>query len=284
MTYFANWPMASVTHPICQAEHTLTQEPGKLTVDAFPMDKKMLPLDDEYYWKKLEGRVSAFVVKYNPFIWPFTKSVETTISSRDADEALSHDFNEESVPLLRQDKPTTSPFQLTKEKDQYFFYDSRAHVRSRGFTEEALVTSVCGKPQPHIGIASCNLQNITVDGIPNMVVALRQKGDFRPSLHRSFIIKPFARLLGLDDRDRLVAVGEVKKAGLLDEAKFEVPNEPVITARQVDTTIKTLFGLGIFSAAAVAYDQTPGYFSLGAVGCSLFVLFEAYSSYSQKPN
>lgn len=283
MTYFTNWPIAASGHPIYQAEHTITQEPHKLAVETFDLENKKLPLNGQYWWKKIAGRISAFVVTYNPFC-PCRKSIETTISCGLDQEESNNDFDvDENVPLLRRQNPVQCPFSFTKEKGNYFFYDGTSQVRSRFIDEETLVTSLCGKPQPHIGIASCELLAITPDGIPNMAVALRQKGDYRPGLHNSFFIKPISRFFGLEDRDMLAAVGEVKKAGLMNEEKFRVPKEPIITARRVDTTIKALIGLGIFSGAVAAYKSTPGYFSLGMVGGSLFVLFEAYSSYLHKP-
>lgn len=280
MSFYAKWDVAPPGHPIYLAEHILTQEPQKLTVSRYPMDKK-IPLNGEFSWRIAGGRITEFVVKHFPFFWPFQSQLETTI--RPESELLAnHDFEqEEYVPLLSQERNAVSPFSFTKEPDgSCFFFDGHSQLRSRAIPENVLIKSLCDGPKPHIGLASYRLQGISADGIPNLLVALKQKGDYRNGLHKSFVIKPLARLLGLEDRDMLIAVGEVKEAGVFSsDSKFAVPEQQLFTARRVDTAIKTLFGLGLFGAVCSAYKSTPGAFSLSVVGCSLLVLLEAYSSY-----
>lgn len=281
MSFYAKWDVAPPGHPIYLAEHTLTQEPQKLTVSKYPMNKK-IPLNGEFSWRIAGGRITEFVVKHFPFFWPFQSQVETTI--RPESELLAnHDFEqEEYVPLLRQEKKAVSPFSFTKEQDgSCFFIDGHSRLRSRAIPENVLIRSLCDGPKPHIGLASYRLQGISAEGIPNLLVALKQKGDFRAGLHNSFLIKPFARLLGLEDRDMLVAVGEVKEAGVFSDSKLEVPEQQLFTARRVDTAIKAFFGLGLFGAVCSAYKSTPGAFSLSVAGCSFLVMLEAYASFSR---
>jgi len=271
MQFYANWPVAPVNHPIYQAEHALTQQPERIAVTEFPMDKsKKLPIDS-WTWDMNAGRITGFVVKQFPFLYPCRKAVKTTISN----EILGDEY----VPLLKQERASVSPFGFTKENNKFYFYDDTSEVRSRAISEEALVTTLCGAPQPHIGIAAFYLHNITVEGIPNLVVALKQKGERRDALHSSCFIKPISRLLGLEDRDRLVAVGETKAAGALFDEKFVVPKQQLVTARRVDTAIYSLLGLGLLVTAAVRSSTLPGSMALVAGSAGLLSLFEAYSSF-----
>lgn len=300
--YFANWNVADPGHPIHKTEHKLTQDPKSLTVVQYPMDKKLV-LSQEMHWKydHGQGRITALVHRSFSFLRPFWDYVTTRIeepaleplfenAEREysiGDEQtplVSRKDKEEYVPLVsvRRVKQVHPPFNLTREGENFYFYDSHTLTRSRAIPEEALVAAVCGSPQPHIGVATYHLQGITANGVPDIMIALKEKGQKSERVHTIILTRTIARLFGFDNRDKLVAVGEVRENDSEVSSKFAVPPQRVITAKRIDVTVSTLLGASIFGVLVATYKTNPGAISILAGGVSCLWLFNAYSRSHRK--
>ncbi len=247
MNFIANMQVADPNHPVYRAEYILTQESNRLAVTQFPMDAK-LPVA-ETFWETTAGRTTGLFVRYFSYFW--TK--ETTIKNHDGAES------DEDIPLMRSSAPIQSPFRIETVKDSFYFVDSTSKVRSREIPKDTFIRCLCGSPQPHLDVKTVHMDTIAADGTPIFYIALVQKGEHADFIHHNFIFRALARMIGFDDRDRLVAVGKVKKVDLLDDRDtFLTPKQPIITAKRIDTAVHALVAIAGFSILAATYQTSPG--------------------------
>ncbi|MBS0634909.1 MAG: hypothetical protein JSR37_05565 [Verrucomicrobia bacterium] len=273
--------LADPSDLVARAEYTLQHQPEKLCVEQYSPPGRKFLLSDDYSWITEAGQITGIVARYFSYVMPFWQTVEIRLDSEDQ---LLDDFEpEEAVALAPQKPQVVSPFSFTSENGTFFFYEGGRKIRSPGMSEEALVASLCGTPQPDLGIVQMHhLNTIRVDGTPDLLIGLKQKGE-KCFLNSNFISRAISRLVGFDDRPQLVAFGRVRAAGELEEkTKFQVPPKRLITAKRVDTAFFGLLAVGTFTAFAATYHSSPwgrnviGGFVLAAA------LKQAYSSYYSK--
>ncbi len=276
MVNLSAYQIAEANHPLSYAEHVLTLGSQKLKFSQFPLDQK-IPLTGERSWIFESGRITGIVVNYFSYVFPFWQTVEKRLEPEY--QQVSDDFSD-AVPLVSKKQKVTSPFNFDSENGKYYFYEGARGIRSREIPEEQLVATLCGGPQPHLGIAMCHLNSISAQGIPDLLIGIKQKGEHGDFIHKNFITRAIARLIGFDDRARLVAFGRIQAAGLLDEdTKFQVPAKPVITARRIDTAFHSLAAAGCFALLAATYQTSPGGRSFIAAIGTITGMAYAYSRY-----
>lgn len=273
MSYISNFRVADATDLVSRAEYTLQFQSEKLHIEQFPQNKK-IPLDDsEHTWITASGRITGLATKYFSYVLPFWQTVETRLEPE-------YEEVSESVPLTATSQRVVSPFNFTSENGTFFFYEGHRKIRSPGIPEEALVTSLCGGPQPHLGIGIHHLNSISAEGVPDLLIGIKQKGEHADLIHKNFLARGLARLIGFDDRERLVAFGHIHAAGLLDEhTTFNTPAKPIITARRIDTTFYALVAAGSFATIAATFQSSPGGRSLIGAIVMAGALAKAYSRY-----
>ncbi len=276
MTSIQHWQIAEPDHLISIAEHVLTQQPERFSVTSFALQNRP-PLSNRFEWLVEAGRIVAFANEHFSYFCPFWQPVNTKARAPYAGDDNDFALNE-AISLRGQTTQNPTPFYFTNEGSDFYFYDTRNNVRSRAIPEADLITSLCGTPQPHLAIASCHFVGITNEGIPHLGVALKLKGE-----SSDFIHKPVARLIGLDDRDLLVAVGEIGPSGLLDHnIRLQVPAKQTITARRIDVAVHAFFGLACAVVLATTSTTHQGGRSIIALIGTAAGLCKAYSRY-QRP-
>ena len=273
MSFISNFRVADPTDIVSKAAYTLQFQPEKLYVEQFPQNKK-IPLDNnDHSWINQSGRITGLVTKYFSYVLPFWQTVETRLEPE-------YEEASESVPLSSMSQRIVSPFNFASENGTFFFYEGHRQIRSHGIPEETLVSSLCGSPQPHLGIGIHRLNSISLDGVPDLFIGIKQKGENADLIHKNFITRAIARVIGFDDRERLVAFGRVQAAGLLDEpTTFKTPTKPLITAKKIDTTYYALIATGCFATIAATFQSSPGGRSVIGAIVMAGAVAKAYSSY-----
>ncbi len=306
---YANWELASEDSPMHRAEFMITQEPETLSVERYhmqgklPLGRQLVPVPTEVNWNfDREGKVTGLFHRYFSYVWPFWQTVTTEIAPREEalfDNAECEDATdaERARLLYSKDKEDAialvasrsinhvrmeAAFSLANEDGNFYIYNPHARTRSRAIPEDKLIEAVCGSPQPHIGVATYHLDGIYDNGAPSLKIALKEKGQNCDHIHRNILFGAIARLFGFDDRDRLVAAGEVKEKDGELATKLVVPKARIITAKRIDVAISTIFGASMFGALIATYRTNPGPISIATGIASCHFLFQAYSRYHKK--
>lgn len=256
-------------HPLARLEHAVTQSPESIKIEQFSSASRGKVVAGNFSWRTQAGRVVEFANTSFSYIFPFFKDVQTAFLPAYAE------YSEEHVPLLQNQVEELSQFSLEKEDGSFYFCERRQKIRSRPIEEQKLIENLCGAPQPHLRVASTWFVRANEEGIPTFGIALKQAGQ-----ESDFIPRWLARLINMDDRDTLAAVGEVSPANIFDgQPTLIVPKKPLLTTRSVDIAFHSALGLACAGVLAATYATSPGGRSVIASIGACAGLFRAYSRY-----